>query len=327
LAKAYVKRRAFLSGIALGVVAMPRVAEAQQAGKVWRIGYLGGGSATTTPAEPFVQELRRLGWNEGQNLTIQYRWAEGGADRLYDLGREMVGLNLDLIVVSAPSASASLVVPTRTTPVVTSTFDRPLGAERDSPLRPLQNVTGVNIMAGELMAKQLQLLHDVLPRARRVVVFRRKGNYSFGHVQEAATTLGLRLVRVEIGVPEIDELAAAEKQFAREKFDAALVESHHALLHYRQLVVDILARSRLPTIFPSRDYVEAGGLMSYGPSTVEIQRQMARLVDRLLRGTKVADLPIEQPTKFELTINLRTAKALGLTIPQPLLLRADELVQ
>ena len=306
---------------------MPRVAETQQAAKVWRIGYLGGGSPASTPSEPFVQELRRLGWSEGQNLAIQYRWAEGGADRLYDLGREMVALNLDVIVVSAPSSSASLVVPTRTTPVVTSTFDRPLGVERDSPLRPLQNVTGVSIMAGELMAKQLQLLHEALPRARRVVVLRRKGNYSLGQLQEAATILGLRLVRVEIGLPEIEELAAAEKRIAREKFDAALVESHHALLHHRQRVVDLLARSRLPTIFPSRDYVEVGGLMSYGPSTVEIQRQMARVVDRLLRGAKVADLPIEQPTKFELVINLKTTKALGVAIPQSLLLRADEVVQ
>jgi putative ABC transport system substrate-binding protein len=321
------KRRAFISGIALSVIPLSRVVEAQQVGKVWRIGYLGGGSPATTPAEPFVQELRRLGWTEGQNLTIQYRWAEGGADRLYDLGREMAGLNMDVIVVSAPSASASLVVPTRTTPVVTSTFDRPMGAERDSPLRPLQNVTGVSIMAGELMAKQLQLLHEALPRARRVVVLRRKGNYSFGQLQEAATIMGLRLVRVEIGVPEIDQLVAAEKQIAREKFDAALVESHHALLHHRRLVVDLLARSRLSAIFPSRDYVEAGGLMSYGPNTVEIQRQMARVVDRLLRGAKVADLPIEQPTKFELVINFKTAKALGLTIPQALLLRADEVVQ
>jgi putative ABC transport system substrate-binding protein len=322
-----VNRRRFLSGIALGVVAMPRVAGAQQAGKVWRIGYLGGGSPATTPSEPFVQELRRLGWSEGQNLAIEYRWAEGGADRLYDLGREMVALNLDVIVVAAPSSSASLVVPTRTTPVVTSTFDRPMGAERDNPLRPLQNVTGVSIMAGELMAKQLQLLREALPRARRVVVLRRKGNYSLGQLQEAATMMGIRLVRVEIGVPEIDELATAEKRIAKEKFDAALVESHHALLHHRRLVVDLLARSRLPTIFPSRDYVEAGGLMSYGPSTVEIQRQMARVVDRLLRGTKVADLHIEQPTKFELVINRKTAKTLGLTIPQSLLQRADEVVQ
>src|SRR6266446_2763196 len=313
--------------LVLGWLVAPLVAHAQPAGKVWRIGYLGGGAPATTPSEPFVQELRRLGWNEGQNLKIEYRWAEGGADRLYDLGREMAALNMDVIVVSAPSASASLVVPTRTTPVVTSTFDRPMGAERDSPLRPLRNVTGVSIMAGELMAKQLQLLHEALPRARRVVVLRRKGNYSLGQLQEAATILGLRLVRVEIGLPEIDELAAAEKQIAREKFDSALVESHHALLHHRRLVVDLLARRRLPTIFPSGDYVEAGGLMSYGPNTVEIQRQMARVVDRLFRGTKVADLPIEQPTKVELVINLKTAKALGLTMPQSLLLRADEVLQ
>jgi putative ABC transport system substrate-binding protein len=324
---AVIDRRTFLAGTGTVLLVAPLPAEAQPAGKVWRIGYLGGGTRATTPSEPFVQELRRLGWTEGKNLTIEYRWAEGGADRLYDLGREMATLNMDVIVVSAPSSSASLVVPTRTTPVVTSSFDRLLGAERDSPLRPLQNVTGVNIMAGELMAKQLQLLHEALPRARRVVVLRRKGNYSLGQLQEAATTLGLRLVRVEIGVPEIDELAAAGQRIAQEKFDAALVESHHALLHHRQLVVDLLAKSRLPTIFPSRDYVEAGGLMSYGPSTVEIQRQMARVVDRLLRGTKVVDLPIEQPRQFELVINLKTARALGLTMPQSLQLRADEVVQ
>src|SRR5215510_16610978 len=185
--------------LALALLLQPLAGEAQQAGKVWRIGYLGGGSPATTPSEPFVQELRRLGWAEGRNLTIEYRWAEGGADRLYDLGREMLALNLDVIVVSAPSTSASLAVPTRTTPVVTSTFDRPLGADRNSPLRPVQNVTGVNIMAGELMAKQLQLLRETLPQARRVVVLRRKGNYSFGQLQEAATILGLRLVRFEIG--------------------------------------------------------------------------------------------------------------------------------
>jgi hypothetical protein len=123
-------RRTFLAGTGAALLATPLGAEAQQAGKVWRIGYLGGGSPATTPSEPFVQELRRLGWSEGQNLTIEYRWAEGGADRLYDLGREMVALNMDVIVVSAPSSSASVVVPTRTTPVVTSTFDRPLRAER-----------------------------------------------------------------------------------------------------------------------------------------------------------------------------------------------------
>ena len=324
---AVIDRRSFLAATGAALLATPHRAEGQPAGKVWRIGYLGGGTPATTPSDPFVQELRRLGWNQGQNVAIEYRWAEGGADRLYDLGREMVALNMDVIVVSAPSSSASLVVPTRTTPVVTSTFDRPLGAERDSPLRPLQNVTGVNIMAGELMAKQLQLLHEALPRARRVVVLRRRGNYSLGQLQEAANILGLRLVRVEIGVPEIDELVAAEKQIARDKFDVALVESHHALLHHRRLVVDLLARNRLPTIFPSRDYVEAGGLMSYGPNTVEIQRQMARMVDRLLRGTKIADLSIEQPTKFELVVNLKTAKALGLTMPQSLQLRADEVVQ
>jgi putative ABC transport system substrate-binding protein len=127
---AVIDRRTFLAGTGAALLATPLVAEAQQAGKVWRIGYLGGGSPATTPSEPFVQELRRLGWSEGQNLTIEYRWAEGGADRLYDLGRDMVALNMDVIVVSAPSSSASVVVPTRTTPVVTSTFDRPLRAER-----------------------------------------------------------------------------------------------------------------------------------------------------------------------------------------------------
>ena len=137
-----VDRRTFL-GVMIGtLLATPLAAEAQPTGKVWRIGYLGGGSPATTPSAPFVQELRRLGWNERQNLTIDYRWAEGGADQLYDLGREMVALKVDVIVVSAPSSSASLVVPTRTTPVVTSTFDRPLEAERDNPLRPLWSCFG-----------------------------------------------------------------------------------------------------------------------------------------------------------------------------------------
>jgi len=183
------------------------------------------------------------------------------------------------------------------------------------------------MMAGELMGKQLQLLHDMLPRARRVVVIRRQGNYSLGQVQEAATALGLKLVRAEIGVPELDELAAAEQRIARERFDAALVKSHHALLHHRRFLIELLARRKLPPIFPSRDYVEAGGLMSYGPSTVELQRQMAGMVTRLLRGAKVGDLPVEQPTKFELVINLNAAKALRLKIPQALLLRADEVIQ
>ena len=322
-----IDRRAFLAGTGAVLLGAPHRAAAQQAGKIWRVGYLGGGSSATTPSHPFVQELRRLGWTERQNLTIEYRWAEGGSDRLYDLGREMMSLDTDVIVVSAPSSSANLVVPTRTTPVVTSTFDRPLGAERNSPLRPLGNVTGVNIMAGELMGKELQLLHEALPRARRVVVIRRQGNYSFGQVQDAANALKFRLGRVEIGVPELDELVAAEQQIAREKFDAALIESHHALLHHRQLLVDLLARRRLPTIFPSREYVESGGLMSYGTSTPEVQRQMARIVVRLFGGAKVSDLPIEQPTKFELVINLKTAKALGLTIPPALLGRADEVIQ
>jgi putative ABC transport system substrate-binding protein len=146
-------------------------------------------------------------------------------------------------------------------------------------------------------------------------------------VQEAATALGLRLVRIEISVPEVDELAAAERRIAHEKFDAALVESHHAMLHHRRLIVDMMARNRLPTMFPSREYVEAGGTMSYGPNTIAIQQQMAQAVDRLLRGTKIADLPIAQPIKIELVINLKSTTVFGLTLPQPLLLRADEVIQ
>ena len=312
----------------------PLAADAQQAGKVRRIGFLGG--RTPSDMSPFLdtfrQGLRELGWVEGQNIVIDYRYAEGTFARLPDLAAELVRLKVDIIVAQPLPAAVAAKNATETIPIVMiSGGADPVGLGLIATLaRPGGNVTGSSYSAGqELTGKQLQLLKETVPKVRRVAILSNPANP--GHspairdVNVSARMLGVQLQLLEARGP--NEFDGAFAAMAKERVGALLVLSDGIFSLHRTRLADLAAKSRLPAAYGNRENVEAGGLMSYGPSLRDFYRQAARYVDKILKGAKPAELPVEQPTKFELVINLKTAKALGLTIPQPLLQRADEVLQ
>jgi len=312
----------------------PLAADAQQAGKVPRIGFLGVTSPSDRPhhVDAFRQRLRELGWVEGQNIVIDYRYAEGRVDRLPDLAAELVRLKVDLIVASAGTQAATAAKnATETIPIVMIYVRDPVGTGLIASLaRPGGNVTGVSGSAGlELFAKQLELLKETVPKIRRVAILSNPDNayhqLAIREVNVAARSLGVQLQLLEARGP--NEFDGAFAAMAKERVGALLVLSDAIFGSHRTRLADLAARSRRPAAFGVRDDVEAGGLMSYGPSILDSYRQAATYVDRILRGAKPAELPVERPTKFELVINMKTAKALGLTIPQSVLLRADEVIQ
>ena len=320
--------------LALGVLAAPLAADAQQAGKVPRIGFLGVTSPSDRPShlDAFRQRLRELGWVEGQNIVIDYRYAEGRVDRLPDLAAELVRLKVDLIVASAGTQAATAAKnATETIPIVMIYVRDPVGTGLIASLaRPGGNVTGVSGSAGlELVAKQLELLKETVPKIRRVAILSNPANayhqLAIREVNVAARSLGVQLQLLEARGP--NEFDGAFAAMAKERVGALLVLSDAIFGSHRTRLADLAARSRLPAAFGVRDDVEAGGLMSYGPSILDSYRQAATYVDRILRGAKPAELPVERPTKFELVINMKTAKALGLTIPQSVLLRADHVIE
>src|SRR6266567_6599300 len=320
--------------LTLSLLAAPLAADAQQAGKVPRIGYLGLTSPSDRPPllDAFRQRLRELGWVEGQNIVIDYRYAEGRVDRLPDLAAELVRLKVDLIVASAGTQAATAAKnATETIPIVMIYVRDPVGTGLIASLaRPGGNVTGVSGSAGlELFAKQLELLKETVPKIRRVAILSNPDNayhqLAIREVNVAARSLGVQLQLLEARGP--NEFDGAFAAMAKERVGALLVLSDAMLNSHRTWLADLAARSRLPAAFGVRDDVEAGGLMSYGPSILDSYRQAATYVDRILRGAKPAELPVERPTKFELVINLKTAKALGLTIPQSVLGRADQIIE
>jgi len=320
--------------LTLSLLAAPLAADAQQAGKVPRIGFLGVTSPSDRPShlDAFRQRLRELGWVEGQNIVIDYRYAEGRVDRLPDLAAELVRLKVDLIVASAGTQAATAAKnATETIPIVMIYVRDPVGNGLIASLaRPGGNVTGVSGSAGlELFAKQLELLKETVPKIRRVAILSNPDNayhqLAIREVNVAARSLGVQLQLLEARGP--NEFDGAFAAMAKERVGALLVLSDAIFGSHRTRLADLAARSRLPAAFGVRDDVEAGGLMSYGPSILDSYRQAATYVDRILRGAKPAELPVERPTKFELVINMKTAKALGLTIPQSVLLRADEVIQ
>src|SRR5256712_4884023 len=320
--------------LTLSLLAAPLAADAQQAGKVPRIGFLGVTSPSDRPShlDAFRQRLRELGWVEGQNIVIDYRYAEGRVDRLPDLAAELVRLKVDLIVASAGTQAATAAKnATETIPIVMIYVRDPVGTGLIASLaRPGGNVTGVSGYAGlEIVAKQLELLKETVPKIRRVAILSNPDNayhqLAIREVNVAARSLGVQLQLLEARGP--NEFDGAFAAMAKERVGALLVLSDAIFGSHRTRLADLAARSRLPAAFGVRDDVEAGGLMSYGPSILDSYRQAATYVDRILRGAKPAELPVERPTKFELVINMKTAKALGLTIPQSVLLRADEVIQ
>jgi len=312
----------------------PLAADAQQTGKVPRIGFLSLTSPSDRPflLDAFRQRLRELGWVEGQNIVIDYRYAEDRVDRLPDLAAELVGLKVDLIIASAGTQVATAAKnATETIPIVMIYVRDPVGTGLIASLaRPGGNVTGDAGAAGMAMfAKQLELLKETVPKIRRVAILSNPTNayhqLAIREVNVAARSLGVQLQLLEARGP--NEFDGAFAAMAKERVGALVVLSDAIFGSHQTRLADLAARSRLPAAYGVRESVEAGGLMSYGPSLLDSHRRAAAYVDKILKGAKPADLPVEQPTKFELVINLKTAKALGLTIPQSLLLRADQVIE
>ena len=318
--------------LALALALVPLAAEAQQAGKVARIGVLCATRCEGGPYDTLRAGLRDLGWVEGRNLVIESRGAGGQLDRLPELARELVALNPDLIVASGPQPSQAAKNATSVLPVVFVAVADPVRVGLVQSLaRPDGNVTWVTtLVPGGFMAKQLELLKEAVPRASRVATLGNPKNDVFRvtfqvEIPPTARALGLQIQILEVSEP--GQLQGASDAAVRERADALHVLGVPIFHSPSHRLPELAAKARLPAIYIIADVVRAGGLMSYGPNFTELFRRLASYVDRILRGAKPADLPIEQPTKFELVINLKTAKALGLTIPQTLLLRAEQVIE
>jgi len=329
---AYVDRRRFIRAVTLSLLAAPLAAEAQQAGKVRRIGYLGHGPAASDDPyfEAFRQGLRELGWVEGQNIAIEVRFSKGKTDQLPTLAAELVGLKVDLIYASTTPAALAAKQATTTIPIVIGFVADPVGIGIVASLaRPGGNITGWTHQGLELRAKYLDLLREAVPEAIRFGVLWNPANQihrpSLKIIEAAAQ--GLKVELHPVGVQDPKDLESTFSALVRKRAQALVVFPDGMFIAQTPLIVSLAARSRLPTMYGLRGYAEAGGLMAYGINSSDMPRRGAYFVDRILKGAKPADLPVEQPTKFELVINLKTAKALGLTIPQSLLLRADEIIQ
>jgi len=318
--------------VAVAVLAAGVKAVAQQPKKVPLIGFLCGPSlASITPlADAFRQGLRELGYVEGQSLAIEWRSAEGVNERLPNLAAELVKLKVDVILTRGTPATQAAKKATQTIPIVMTGGSDPLGTGLVTSLaRPGGNVTGLTDVYSDLGGKQLELLKEASSKVSRVAVLwdpANPGNTTWLRgMKVAAGALSLTLQPVEVQGP--NDLQPAFSTVKRERARALSVLSNAVTTTYRTRIVDFAAKSRLPTMYPDREAVETGGLMSYGPNLSDMWRRAATYVDKILKGTKPADLPVEQPTKFELVINLKTAKQIGLTIPPELLARANRLIK
>jgi putative ABC transport system substrate-binding protein len=328
-----IRRVALVAVLAMSLLAAPLAADAQPAGGVPRIGFLGVTSPSDRPPllDAFRQRLRELGWVEGQNIVIDYRYAEDRVDRLPDLAAELVRLKVDVIVSFGTQGVTAAKNATGAIPIVMIAVRDPVGTGLIASLaRPGGNVTGVSGYAGlESVAKQLALLKETVPKIRRMAILSNPANayhqLAIREVNVAARSLGVQLQLLEARGP--NEFDGAFAAMAKERVGALLVLSDVIFNSHRTRLADLAARSRLPAAYGVRESVEAGGLMSYGPSFLDLHRRAATYVDKILKGAKPAELPVEQPTEFELVINMKTAKALGLTIPESVLLRADHVIE
>ena len=329
-------RRAFVAG-GVALLAAPRGGEAQQAAKVARIGYLGTGSLESPEIQAnlnaFRQGLTDLGYVEGPGIHIEYRTADGKLEQLAALATELVRLKVDIIVAAATPAARAAQQATTTIPVVAVAMGDPV---RDglvaSLARPGANITGSTFLGPELVPKRLEILKEAIPKISRVAALWHPGAFSERTTQDmlketerVARALGVHLQLVE--ARRADEFDRAFTAMTNKRADALVTFPSPMLYSERRRLVGLAAKHRLPSMFNAREFVELGGLMAYGASIADLNRRAAIYIDKILKGAKPADLPVEQPTKFELVINLKTAKALGLTIPQSLLLRADEVIQ
>jgi putative tryptophan/tyrosine transport system substrate-binding protein len=326
-------RRTFLGALAGGLLSAPCLALGQTALKVYRIGYLSASSGTpqAPTVEAFRQGLSALGWAESQNIAIEYRWADGHFDRLPALAAELVGLKVDLILASPTPAAVGAQKATTTIPIVGVSLTDPVGLGIVASLaRPGGNVTGVSYSVGpEIFGKDLALLKELTPQTRRFAVLANPAGPAYSvtikNIEEAARSLDLQLRFFAARGPA--DFDGAFATMARERVGAVFVVTDPAFIQHRTRLTALAAKNRLPSMFTQRADVEAGGLMSYGPNLPELYRRAATYVDKIFKGAKPGDLPIEQPTTFELAINLRTAKAIGVTIPPSILRRADRVIE
>ncbi|HEV8581437.1 MAG TPA: ABC transporter substrate-binding protein [Thermoanaerobaculia bacterium] len=324
-------RRAFIGALAGGVLA-PLSAGAQQAAKVWRIGFLAGGARTPDGAPPAAlrQALQALGYVEGKNVTYVGRWAEAKRERLPGLAAELVGLKVDLIVTRGGPAAEAARQATTTIPIVIAGAGDAVGTGLISSLaHPGGNITGITDQAAELSAKRLELLKEAVPKASRIAVLWNADDLAmtlrYREVERAARIL--RVTVQPLGVREPEDFDTAFAAMTRNRPDAFFLVTDALTILNRKRIIDFAAARRIPAMYEFDFLVRDGGLMSYGPDLDDNLRRAAVYVDKILKGAKPGDLPVEQPTRYYLLVNLKTAKALGLTIPQSLLLRADEVIQ
>ena len=324
------KRREFITLLSCATAMWPIAARAQQPTKLPTIGFLGTSSpsAWSHYVAAFTQRLHELGWIEGSTTAIEYRWAEGRSERFTEIAAEFVRLKVDVIVTSG-AAGITVKRATSTIPIVFAVANDPVGDGLVASLaRPGGNVTGLSEQARDLASKRLGLLREVIPAVRRLAILTDLGYPAsmreMGEVQTVARTLGFEITRLEIR--QAEDITPAFEALT-DRADALYVCSG-PLMSTNQLRINTLAlAARLPTTYSQRENVEAGGLMSYGANVPDLFRRAADYADKILRGAKPGDMPVEQPTKFELVINLKTAKAIGLTVPESFLLRADEVIE
>jgi putative ABC transport system substrate-binding protein len=324
------KRREFITLLG-GAAAWPLAARAQQPAKLPTIGFLGAATLSTTSpwSAAFVQRLRELGWIEGRNVAIEYRWAEGRAERFAEIAAEFVRLKVDVIVTHSTPPVVAAKQATSLIPIVFANAGDPVGNGLVASLaRPGGNITGLSLQQTDAAGKRLDLLREVVPGLRRLAIMANVGNpagvLEMEEIQATARALGLEVTALEIRRGEDITLAFETLKSGAD----ALYISPDALINTNRTRINTLALgARVPTMSSIREYVAAGTLMSYGANLPDLWRRAAELVDKILRGAKPADIPVEQPTKFDLVINITTAKALGLAIPESFLLRADEVIE
>ena len=322
------KRREFITLVG-GAAAWPLAARAQQPGKLPTIGFLGADASAFSPwTAAFVAHLRELGWIENRNIAIEYPWSEGRTERYAEIAAEFVPLKLDVIV-TVGSAVPTIVQVTTAIPIVFAVAIDPVGNGLVASLaKPGGNVTGLSLQAAHLAGKRLELLREVVPQLRRLAIIFNVGNaqpvLEMRETEAAARTLGIEVAPLEIR--RVGDFGPAF-QALRGNADALYVAIDQLMVANLMRILTLALGARLPTIFSTRDFVRGGGFMSYGPSYTERFGRAADYVDKILRGAKPGDIPVEQPTKFELVVNLITAQALGLEVPPTLLARADEVIE
>jgi putative tryptophan/tyrosine transport system substrate-binding protein len=324
------RRREFIAFVGSTAVAWPLTARAQQRGKKYIIGRFNAGSATEPLNDVLTEALRELGWVEGENIVFERRYAENQLERLPELAADLVRLKVDVIMATGTLAPLAAKRATSTIPIVMTAAGDPLGTGLvDSLARPGGNVTGTSLMVPEMGGKRLQLLKELLPRLARVAVLWNAANpYSalvFKQVQAAGSILGIEVQSLEVRDP--GDFDGAFETVRRQHPDALMTVEDPLTVNHRKRIADFAVGQLLPTLHGFREDVAAGALMSYGANQVDVIRRSAGYVDKILKGAKPADLPVQQPTTFELVINLKTAKALGITIPPSLLARADEVIE